>query len=76
MLVLTRKVGEKIVIDERITITVNRVAGNRVALGIEAPHDVHVLRGELQAIAQSFVGEPPGLPDSPQAPTPPTRVQT
>ena len=48
MLVLSRKVGEKLVIDGNITVVVTRVAGNRVTLGIEAPNDVRVVRGELQ----------------------------
>jgi carbon storage regulator CsrA len=54
MLVLSRKTGEKIVIDNRITIVVNRISGNRVTLGIDAPSDVHVLRGELEVIANEF----------------------
>lgn len=48
MLVLNRKVGEKICIDGAITVIVNRIHGNRVSLAIEAPHDVHVVRGELR----------------------------
>jgi len=48
MLVLSRKVGEKIVIGDNITITINRIAGNRVTVGVDAPGDVHILRGELQ----------------------------
>jgi carbon storage regulator len=48
MLVLSRKVGEKLVIGGNITVVVTRVAGNRVTLGIEAPQDVRVVRGELQ----------------------------
>jgi carbon storage regulator len=47
MLVLSRKPGEKLVIDNNITITVLEVAGNRVKLGVEAPDSVRVLRGEL-----------------------------
>ena len=47
MLVLTRKVGERIVIDNRIVIEVISVQGGRIRLGIEAPADVHVLRSEL-----------------------------
>lgn len=54
MLVLSRKIGEKLVIGDNITVVVSRVAGNRVMLGIEAPHDVRIIRGELQA----FDGEP------------------
>lgn len=49
MLVLSRKLGEKIVIDTDITITVVEVQGNRVKLGIQAPANVRVLRQELLA---------------------------
>jgi carbon storage regulator len=49
MLILRRKVGEKIVIGDGITVVVNRVSGGRVTLGIEAPTDVHIVRGELRA---------------------------
>ena len=48
MLVLSRKVGQKIVIGDNITLIVSKVAGNRVTLGIEAPDDVHIMRGELE----------------------------
>jgi len=47
MLVLTRKQNEKIQIGENITLTVVRVKGKSVRLGIEAPSNVSVLRGEL-----------------------------
>jgi len=47
MLVLSRKIGEKLVIGDNITVVVSRVAGNRVTLGIEAPNDVRIVRGEL-----------------------------
>lgn len=47
MLVLSRKVGEKIVIGNNITIVVQRVGKGRVALAIDAPQEVTVLRGEL-----------------------------
>ncbi len=47
MLVLSRKPGEKIVIDGSITITVVEAQGNRVRIGIEAPEDVRILREEL-----------------------------
>jgi carbon storage regulator CsrA len=52
MLVLSRKVGERIVIGENITLVVKRVAGHRVTLGIEAPNSVHVVRGELKPFSQ------------------------
>lgn len=46
MLVLTRKKNEVIQIGEDVIVTVVRVQGNSVRLGIEAPEDVRVLRGE------------------------------
>ena len=54
MLVLSRKVGQRIVIGDNITLVVNRVAGNRVTLGIEAPDDVHIMRGELEHHQREF----------------------
>ena len=48
MLVLSRKEGERISIGDNITLIVSKVSGNRVTLGIEAPRDVKVVRGELQ----------------------------
>lgn len=50
MLVLSRKVGEKLVIDGNITVVINRIAGNRITLGIEAPEHVHIVRGELHGV--------------------------
>jgi len=47
MLVLSRKVGEKLVIDGNITVEVVKVQGNRITIGIQAPSEVKVLRGEL-----------------------------
>lgn len=47
MLILGRKKGEEIVIDDRITITVKEVGTDSVKLAIEAPRDVPVLRKEL-----------------------------
>lgn len=52
MLVLSRKVGEKLVIDGNITVVVNRIAGNRITLGIEAPEHVHIVRGELHNVRE------------------------
>ena len=57
MLVLSRKVGEKIVIGDNITVVVNRVSGNRISLGIEAPSDVRIIRGELAEAATAFEEE-------------------
>jgi carbon storage regulator len=54
MLVLSRKVGERLVIGDNITVVVSRVAGNRVTIGIEAPDDVRVVRGELRPVVEAF----------------------
>ena len=55
MLVLSRKAGQKLVIDDNITIIIQRISGNRVSIGIEAPDDVHIMRGELERIRREFV---------------------
>ena len=47
MLILTRRVGEKIVIGENVTVTVLSVKGNQVRIGIDAPRDVMVNREEI-----------------------------
>ena len=49
MLVLSRKVGEAIVLDNQIIVRVVSITGNRVRLGIEAPTNVKVRREELPA---------------------------
>ena len=48
MLVLSRKVGERIFIGEHVTITVVRITGGGVRLGIDAPPDLPVVREELK----------------------------
>ena len=48
MLVLSRKVGERILIGDQITVTVVRVTGGGVRLGIEAPSEMAVIREELR----------------------------
>ena len=47
MLVLSRKVGEKILIGDSISVTVVRISGGGVRIGIEAPADLPVVREEL-----------------------------
>lgn len=47
MLVLSRKVNERIVIDGNIVVTVVKIDRNHVRLGIEAPGDIPVFREEL-----------------------------
>jgi carbon storage regulator len=47
MLILTRRLGEKIRIGDDIVITITAVHGNQVRIGIKAPDDIEVLREEL-----------------------------
>jgi carbon storage regulator len=56
MLVLSRKIGERIHIGDNITIEIRRVAGNRVTLALDAPRTVRILRGELEQAAREFRG--------------------
>ena len=47
MLILTRRVGEKLIIDGDITITLAGIRGNQIRIGIEAPPEVKVHREEI-----------------------------
>jgi len=48
MLVLSRKAGERIWIGDEISVTVVRITGGGVRIGIEAPHEMPVIREELK----------------------------
>ena len=54
MLVLSRKVGERIHIGDEVYIEVRRVAGNRVTIAVHAPKSIRILRGELVDAAGEF----------------------
>ena len=47
MLILTRRVGETVMIGDEVTVTVLRVKGNQVRLGVNAPKSVSVQREEI-----------------------------
>lgn len=53
MLVLSRKVGERIWIGDNISVTIVRITGGGVRLGIEAPAELPVVREELKARIES-----------------------
>lgn len=61
MLVLSRRANESIKLGESIVITVVRVIGDKVRLGIQAPADMVVLRNELEPFSREDEpnGEPP-----------------
>ena len=54
MLVLTRKVGEQIVIDGNIIVTVTAVDGNKVRIGVSAPPQVRIDRAEIHQARNEF----------------------
>lgn len=55
MLVLSRKIGEQIVINDNIRITVVEIKGNKIRIGIDAPSEVRVDRAEIHERRQEFV---------------------
>jgi carbon storage regulator len=58
VLVLSRSVGERIVIGEDVVVTVLMVSGGSVRLGIEAPRDIVVNRAEVLAMREATAVEP------------------
>lgn len=56
MLVLTRKTNEEILVDHNIRIRIIELSGGKVRIGIEAPREVSIRRGELQFREESLAG--------------------
>ncbi len=60
MLVLSRRLGETLIIGDEIKITVLGISGNQVRLGIAAPKEVSVHREEVYRRIQEETGQPAG----------------
>ncbi|MFT3905966.1 MAG: carbon storage regulator CsrA [Steroidobacteraceae bacterium] len=62
MLILTRRVGETVMIGDEVSVTVLRVKGNQVRLGVNAPKSVSVQREEIfQRIQQENAASVPSV---------------
>ena len=59
MLVLSRKVGERLWIGDDISITIVKITGGGVRIGIDAPHELPVVREELKQRIQAEIDKTP-----------------
>jgi carbon storage regulator len=62
MLVLSRKVGEKILIGDNISVTVVRVAQGIVRIGVEAPQELSIVREEIKDKTSAPLPQEPAAP--------------
>ena len=66
MLVLSRKVGERILVGDNITITVVRMAQGVVRIGVEAPNDMPIVREEIKEQLSAAKGGRSAIPNKPK----------
>lgn len=70
MLVLSRKESQRIRLGDAIVVTIVKISGDKVRVGIEAPADVLVLRDELE-VRSGGPGQAATPPATPTLPSPP-----
>lgn len=69
MLILTRRIGEKLVVGDNVTVAILGVKGNQISVGIEAPREIKIHREEIFQKIQAQKNAPVALKRS-KAPTP------
>lgn len=57
MLVLSRKLTESFHIGDSVVVTILKIQGNKVRIGIDAPKELHVLRTELRKVPSAPITE-------------------
>jgi carbon storage regulator len=58
MLILTRRPGESILIGDDIKVTITKIRGRQISVGVEAPNDVAVDREEIREAKDDMNGSP------------------